>query len=107
MDFLLEKVPNTPEKLKSLLEEIIAIPTGNDFITFEIKNIKPITVAKKYAGVGASVVAHIKNTRTPFNIDFGVGDVIVPKQENRQIPTQLAGFKSPVVNTYSIETVVA
>lgn len=34
VDFLLRKVPNTPEQLKSVLEEIIATPTGNDFITF-------------------------------------------------------------------------
>ena len=53
VDFLLRQIPNTPEQLKSILEDII--------------------------------VAHIKNTRIPFRIDFGVGDVIVPKQEKRQI----------------------
>lgn len=46
VDFLLRKVPNTPEKLKKVLEEIIATPTGNDFVTFEIANITPITVVK-------------------------------------------------------------
>lgn len=107
VDFLLRKVPNTPEQLKSVLEEIIATPTGNDFIIFEIKDIAPIAVAKKYAGIGASMVAHIKNTRTPFSIDFGVGDVIVPKQEKRKIPTQLDNFIAPTVNTYSLETTIA
>ena len=107
VDFLLRQVPNTPEQLKSLLEEIITVPTGNDFVTFEIKDVAPIAVAKKYTGIGASIVARIKNTRTPFSIDFGVGDVIVPKQEKRQIPTQLPEFEAPTVNTYSIETTVA
>lgn len=107
VDFLLRKMPNTPEQLKIVLEEIIATPTGNDFITFEIKDVAPIAVAKKYAGIGASLVAHIKNTRTPFSIDFGVGDVIVPKQEKRKIPTQLDNFASPTVNTYSLETTIA
>lgn len=107
VDFLLRQIPNTPEQLKSLLEEIITVPTGNDFVTFEIKDVAPIAVAKKYAGIGASIVARIKNTRTPFSIDFGVGDVIVPKQEKRQIPTQLPEFESPTVNTYSVETTVA
>jgi len=107
VDFLLRKVPNTPEQLKTVLEEIIGTPTGNDFITFEIKNIAPIAVAKKYAGIGASLVARIKNTKTPFSIDFGVGDVIVPKQEKRKIPTQLENFTAPTVNTYSIETTIA
>jgi predicted nucleotidyltransferase component of viral defense system len=107
VDFLLRKVPNTPEQLKPVLEEIISTPTSNDFITFEIKNIAPIAVAKKYAGIGASIVARIKNTRTPFSIDFGVGDIIVPKQEKRKIPTQLEDFTAPVVNTYSLETTIA
>lgn len=107
VDFLLRQVPNTPEQLKSILEDIIAVPTGNDFVTFEIKDVAPIAVAKKYAGIGASIVSRIKNTRTPFSIDFGVGDVIVPKQEKRQIPTQLPEFESPTVNTYSVETTVA
>lgn len=107
VDFLLRKISNTPEQLKSILEEIIATPTGNDFITFDIKDISPIAVAKKYTGIGASMVARIKNTKTPFSIDFGVGDVIVPKQEKRKIPTQLSDFDAPMVNTYSVETTIA
>ena len=100
-------MPNTPEQLRAILEEIIATETGNDFVTFEIKNVAPIAVAKKYAGIGASLVARIKNTKTPFSIDFGVGDVIVPKQEKRQMPTQLDDFEAPTVNTYSLETTVS
>ena len=107
VDFLLRKISNTPEQLRGILEEIIAVHTGNDFVAFEIKDVAPIAVAKKYAGIGVSIVARIKNTRTPFGIDFGVGDVIVPKQEKRKIPTQLDDFVAPTVNTYSIETTVA
>ncbi len=107
VDFLLRRMPNTPEQLKKVLEEIIATPTGNDFITFEITDIAPIAVTKKYAGIGASLIAKIKNTKTPFSIDFGVGDIIVPNQEKRQIPTQLEGFTAPAVNTYSLETTIA
>ena len=65
VDFLLRQIPNTPEQLKSILEEIIAVPTGNDFVTFEIKGVAPIAAMKKYAGIGASMVARIKNTRVP------------------------------------------
>lgn len=107
VDFLLRSLPNTPEQLKPILEEIIGTSTGNDFMTFEIKSVEPIAIAKKYAGIGASVVAKIKNTKTPFGIDFGVGDVIVPHQERRTIPTQLDDFEAPLINTYSIETTVA
>lgn len=107
VDFLLWKVPNTPEQLKTVLEEIITAPAGNDFVTYEIKGIAPIAVTKKYAGIGASLVARIKNIRTPLNIDFSVGDIIVPKQEKRKIPTQLEDFTAPMINTYSLETTVA
>ena len=107
VDFLLWKVPNTPEQLKTVLEEIITVPAGNDFVTYELKGIAPIAVTKKYAGIGASLVARIKNIRTPLNIDFSVGDMIVPKQEKRKIPTQLEDFTAPMINTYSLETTVA
>lgn len=107
IDFLLKSLPNTPEQLRAILERIISVDTGNKFITFEITSVLPISVAKKYAGISASLVAHIKNTRTPFSIDFGVGDVIVPKQEKRKIPTQLNDFSAPMINTYSLETTIA
>ena len=81
IDFLLRQMPNTPTQLKTVLEEIIAAPTGNDFITFEITGIAPIAVAKKYAGISALIVARIKNTKTPFS--------------------------APTVNTYSLETTIA
>ncbi|MEG1508702.1 MAG: nucleotidyl transferase AbiEii/AbiGii toxin family protein, partial [Akkermansia sp.] len=83
IDFLLRRVPNTPKQLRKILEEIIAIDTGNPFITFEIKNLSPISVTKKYSGISASLVAKIKNTRTTIDIDFGVGDIIVPCQQKR------------------------
>ena len=107
VDFLSRKIPNTPEQLRNVVEEIIEVNAGNDFVSFEVKEVAPIAVAKKYAGIGVTMIAKIKNTRTPFSIDFGVGDVIVPKQEKRKIPTQLDDFDAPVINTYSIETTVA
>lgn len=39
VDLLLRQVPNTPEQLNSILEEIITVLTGNDFVTFEIKDV--------------------------------------------------------------------
>ena len=106
IDFLMRNIPNTQEDLKPVLEKIIAVETGNDFINFEIAKLESIAITKKYAGVGATVIARIKNTRINFGIDFGAGDVIVPKQERRIIPTQLEGFDAPEVNAYSIETTV-
>lgn len=46
VDFLIRHEPNTPERLQEILEEIITTETGNDYITFEIRAIAPIAVAK-------------------------------------------------------------
>ncbi len=107
VDFLLRKIPNTPDKLREVINEIIEADKTNSFITFEIKDILPISVNKQYPGIHADIVAHIKNTRTPFGIDFGIGDIIVPGAKKRKLPTQLDDFPAPTVNTYSIETTVA
>lgn len=107
VDFLLRKIPNKPEQLKEIFEDIVTCDMCNDYITFEVRSVTPISVAKKYAGVRIVIVAYIKNTRTPFSIDLGVGDIIVPQQEKKTIPTQLDGFISPNIYTYSIETTIA
>lgn len=107
VDFLIRRIPNKPEQIRTILEEIISISTGNEFVIFEIKNVIPIAVAKKYAGISASIIAYIKNSRIPFTIDFGVGDIIVPRQEKRKVSTLLSDFEIPTINTYSIETTIA
>lgn len=42
VDFLLRQMPNTPEQLRAVLEEIITAPTENEFVTFEITDVAPI-----------------------------------------------------------------
>ena len=43
----------------------------------------------------------------PFNVDIGVGDIIVPRAEERTINTQLPDFEAPVIKTYSLESTIA
>lgn len=107
VDFMLRRIPNTPDRLREVIGEIIDADETNDFIAFEIKGVSPISINKQYPGIHADIVARIKNTRTPFGIDFGIGDVIVPGAKKRKLPTQLDDFPAPTVNTYSIETTVA
>lgn len=95
------------DDVRRIIEAIVACDTGNDFIVFEIGGLEIISPQREYAGVRAHVVARISKMRTPFAIDFGVGDVIVPGSEIRQIPTRLEDFKVPVVCTYSLESTIA
>lgn len=107
VDFLLRQLPGTVEDVKKIVDEIIAVDCGNDFITFTSRGFETISPQRKYKGVSFQLVGHIKNTRTPFDVDFGIGDVIVPTSQKRTIPVQLDGFDQPEVMTYSLESTVA
>ena len=107
VDFLLRQLPGTVEDVKKIVDEIIAIDCGNDFITFTSRGFEMISPQRKYKGVSFQLVGHIKNTRTPFDVDFGIGDVIIPTSQSRMIPVQLDGFDSPEVMTYSLESTIA
>ncbi len=107
MDFLLSQIPNSPESLGHIIDEIIQTPTENDFVSFKLIKIVRINLKNEYTGLSATLLGIIKNTKTPFSIDFGVGDIIYPTKEGREIPTQLKNFEKPTVNTYSIESVIA
>ena len=107
IDFLLRQFPGTIEDIKRMVDEIIAVDSGNDFITFSSRGFETISPQRKYTGVSFQLVGQIKNTRTPFDVDFGVGDVIVPNSHRRAIPVQLDGFDVPEVLTYSLESTIA
>ena len=106
-DFLLRGFSNSIENVKELIEKILAAPTGNDYISMTAKGFEEISPQRKYHGISAQIIGQIKNVRVPFTVDIGVGDVIVPKAEQRTIHTQLPDFEAPVINTYSLESTIA
>ena len=97
----------TIEDVKVLIGKIINTPTGNDYISMTAKGFEEISPQRKYHGISAQIIAQIKNVRVPFNVDIGVGDVIVPCAEKRAINTQLPDFEAPVIKTYSLESTIA
>lgn len=107
MDFLLRNQSNSNDHIRDMIEEIIDIETGNEFIEFEILKTETISVEKKYPGISIHMIGKVGNTKTPINIDFGVGDIIVPKSEIRSIKTQLEDFEKVEINTYSLESTIA
>lgn len=107
IDFLLKQAPNTESEVLRMVEEIAAIKTENDYISFQIRKISSITLHRKYNGLSVALMCMIQNTRTPFNIDFGIGDIVIPKPEKKKIPTQLDGFAQPEISTYSLESAIA
>jgi predicted nucleotidyltransferase component of viral defense system len=107
IDFLLRNSPSTVEKVKVIISEIITTKTGNDFIELEARGFEIINPQRKYKGISFQIIGKIKNSRTPFNVDIGVGDIIVPNSERRRIPVQLSGFMFPEICTYSLESTIA
>lgn len=107
MDFMIRQMSNELLKIQSVMEEICAVETGNDYIKLEVTGVEKITLEKKYPGVKTKLIGKIKNVRVPFSIDVGIDDVIVPAAKKRQLVTRLEGFSSPEVCTYSLESTVA
>lgn len=107
VDFLLRAASDSIEDVKELINKVINTPTGNDYITMTAKGFEEISPQRKYHGISAQIIAQIKNVRVPFNVDIGVGDVIVPQAEERKINTQLPDFEAPIIMTYSLESTIA
>lgn len=107
VDFLLWAASNSLDDVKDLIARILNTPTGNDYISMKAKGFEEISPQRKYHGISTQIIAQIKNVRVPFNVDIGVGDVIVPRAEERKINTQLPDFEAPVIMTYSLESTIA
>lgn len=107
VDFLLRSVSNSLDEVKALILKILATPTGNDYIEMSAKGFEEISPQRKYHGISTQIIGKIKNVRVPFNVDIDVGDVIVPRAEQRTIHTQLPDFEAPVIMTYSLESTIA
>ena len=93
--------------MDEIIAEILAVPAGNDFVTFKTSKAEPIALQRKYHGVSMQITGYIKNVRVPFNVDIGIGDVIIPYPERRSIQTQLDGYEKPEILTYSLESTIA
>ena len=107
VDFLLRGYSNSMDNVKGLIGKIIDTSTGNDFISMTAQGFEEISPQRKYHGISTQIIGQIKNVRVPFNVDIGVGDVIVPQAEQRTINTQLPDFEAPVIKTYSLESTIA
>lgn len=106
-DYLLKSYSNDIDAIESLVREVISLPSQYDYIKFEIRNIETISEIKEYHGVKVNLIGYIGNTRTPFSIDFGVGDIIVPSAVERTLPVIIPEFEKPKILTYPLESIVS
>ncbi len=106
-DYLLNNYSNSTDAIEALVSEVISLPSQHDYMKFEIKSIEAISEIKEYHGIRVNLIGFIGKTKTPFSIDFGVGDIIVPSAVERTLPVILPEYKKPKVLTYSLESTVA
>jgi len=107
IDFLLRDFSGSVANTIKKISDILATITKNDYINMEITGHEEISPQRKYKGISVQIIGRIKNVRVPFNIDIGIGDVIIPGSELRKINTQLQDFEIPEIHTYSFESVIA
>ena len=107
VDFLMRGLNNDLARMDEIIAEILEVDTGNNFVTFKATKTEPIAIQRKYHGISTQITGRIKNVRVPFNVDIGVGDVIVPNAQRRNIQTQLDGYEKPEILTYSLESTIA
>jgi len=107
VDVLMRGISNEIGTVERVVRAILDVSSGNDYVIYDVVRCVPIAEGRQYTGVRVQLVGRIGNTVTPFHIDVAVGDIIVPKPIEREIPTQLDGFSAPVILTYSLESIVA
>ncbi|MDD4262375.1 nucleotidyl transferase AbiEii/AbiGii toxin family protein [Syntrophaceticus schinkii] len=106
-DYQLNNYANSADAIEALVRELISLPGQHGYMKFEIRSSEIISEIKDYHGVRVNLIGYMGKTRTPFRIDFGVGDVIVPSAVERILPVILPGFEKPRILTYSLESTVA
>lgn len=106
-DYLLKNYSSNLDAVQKLVNEIINSSSENDFIKLEIRGLEEISEIKEYHGIRVNLIGIIGRTKTPFSIDFGVGDIIIPSPVERTLPVLLQEFQEPEVLTYSLESTVA
>jgi len=106
-DYLLKNHSNELGSVEELVRSIIDQKSNDEFMEIEIRSVEPIREIKEYHGIRVNLIGLMGKTRTPFSIDFGVGDTIVPAPLIRTLPVLLDGFEKPTILTYSLESTIS
>lgn len=106
LDTTLKNLPLTPDAIRSALEQICAVPSG-DTVNFEVGAISPIREDDANGGYRVALTARFETLAVPLSIDVSTGDAITP----HAIPYCFAEIfdeeKSYELWAYNVETVLA
>jgi predicted nucleotidyltransferase component of viral defense system len=109
IDFLGSNLPNELEFLKETFASICGINYLDDAVNFDPASItaEEITDQDEYHGTRLFVDAFLDTAKLRIQIDIGFGDIVIPAPVELTYPAFLPDAKPPVVQAYSLETVIA
>ena len=106
-DYLLKDHSNESISVENLVCSILDVPTVHKSLRIELREVIRINEVSQYPGVRVNLLGYMGTTITPFSIDFGVGDKIIPEPILRTLPVILDEFSKPTILTYSFESIIS
>lgn len=106
LDLATRRLPNTPNSVKTLLEDLCAVPFG-DGLTFDPASIRvrASNEGLEYPGVKAFVRAALGPSRVELQFDFSFGNVVFPAPVRMTFPRLLLD-DAVRITVYPLETVI-
>jgi len=95
--------------VRSLIEEVCAVPYAEDGLSFDLSelSVETIRAEEEYPGSRARFLAHLGTARIHIQVDVGYGDSVRAECEEIQYPVLLDHLPAPQLRAYPKETTVA
>ena len=106
MDTTLVHLSLTEEKIKEVMNAIIAVP-ADDGVVFNFVSVEPIRKDDVYGGFCLRLDAKYESIETPLSIDISTGDAITPEPMNYGYKRLFNSENVIPLRSYPLETVLA
>lgn len=109
IDFLGSDIPYDRSFVETAFRMICSISYPPDAVFFDSRSIvsEEITSQGKYPGIRLFITSTLDTIIQRIQIDVGFGDVVIPKPVKIIFPTFFPESDAPVIQAYSLETVLA
>lgn len=100
-------IPGDIDTVSQAIQEIGRIEVDDGLVyDFTDMSYETMSPDSEYPGARLKFIAQLGQARIPIQIDIGFGDEVVPAPKEMEFPT-LLDMEPPLVNTYSLETIIA
>jgi Domain of unknown function (DUF1814). len=107
VDMLARELNNSLENFSDILREICTMES-DDALFFDVETLSTERIKEDaaYEGVRVKISAFLDRTKKVLQMDIGFGDIVVPGAVRMEYPSLLE-MEQPVIQAYSIESVIA